>query len=228
MTIFPSDGEDFRGRKLDAPGDEPGYSGYEPKPYDHVMIDIETLSLHPHKALILSIGMIEFDPEPLEGMRIGNRSVLYPDFVEQLLLCRRVDVGTQEFWAKQSAQAQEAWREPFKPTAVAVDQWMGCLETTNLVRSFCLGKKGVWANGTQFDLSNIVGLAADVAARDRTVPSDLWHYQAPRDMRTFVREVEKTRLVTQAMTDEVPGVPHEAIYDCIIQALQVWERWRDH
>jgi hypothetical protein len=60
----------------DAPRAEPEASTV----FDDVMIDIETMSLHKHKALILSIGMIEFDPSGkhehgpgVADLRIGAR-----------------------------------------------------------------------------------------------------------------------------------------------------------
>lgn len=187
--------------------------GFDDPVYDDVMIDIETMSLHPHRATILSIGMIEFDASRVQQLWIGRRELLVPDFMAQLVLGRRVDPGTQEFWAEQSIEASRHWLEPETTTPL--------IDTIRLVREFCLDKKRVWANGTQFDLSNILGLAEDIGEKN------LWHYQAPRDMRTFVRETEATRLVPSDALD-IPGVPHEPIYDCIAQATQVWTHWRDH
>jgi hypothetical protein len=190
----------------------------EPEPIDDfkdVMIDIETLSLHKHKALILSIGMIEFDPRPQTGMVVGNRSLIIPAFVPQLLLGRQVSVSTQEFWAKQKPEASRHWMENF---GGGTDLKAVC----HAVRNFCAGKDRVWANGTQFDLCNLEGLADDVGEKD------LWHYQAPRDMRTFVRETEATRLIGVGDALDIPGVAHEPVYDCITQAWQVWSHWRDH
>ncbi len=182
--------------------------------FEDVMIDIETMSLHPHKALILSIGMIEFDPRPIEGLKIGNQSKIILDIVPQLLLGRRVDVGTQKFWADQPTSASSHWTEA--PEHHRAD------EAIFLIKKFCEDKKRVWANGTQFDLSNIIGLGEDIGM------SAPWHYQAPRDMRTFVRETEATRLVPIGDAIDIAGVPHDPIYDCIVQATQVWAHYREH
>lgn len=181
--------------------------------FDDVMIDIETLSLHKHKALILSIGLIEFDPKPLSGLVIGEARVIYPEFFDQILLPRYVDIGTQEFWKTQSRQALDNWLS-------AVGHGTDLKAACRAVRSFCAGKARVWANGTQFDLCNLEGLAADVGEKD------LWHYRAPRDMRTFVEQTPVTRLVPIGDAIDIAGVAHEPIYDCTVQAWQVWGHWQ--
>lgn len=129
--------------------------------FDDVMIDIETMPLHPHNALILSIGMLEFDPSQIGGLRTGARCLITPDIEDQILLGRRVDVGTQDFWHKQSSEARDHWLH--KPR-------YDLPGTINLVRQFCVGRTRVWANGTQFDLSNLVGLSAQVSGEP-----PLWH-----------------------------------------------------
>jgi hypothetical protein len=183
-------------------------------PYEHVMLDIETMSLHPHKALILSIGMIEFDPAPLKQLFVGKRSLLVLDIPAQLALGRRVDVSTQEFWAKQPYEASRHW--------VDADEHHSPHEAIGLVQKFCEGRTRVWANGTQFDLSNIIGLAEDIGISK----DNMWHYQAPRDMRTFCRETPAMRLVPIGDALDIPGVAHEPVYDCIVQAWQVWAHWQ--
>lgn len=182
--------------------------------FDHVMIDIETLSLHRHKALILSIGMVEFDPTQSVGLVIGARSLLIPEFARQITLGRQVSVSTQAFWAKQPAEASAHWMENF-------GRGMQLEHICGLVRSFCKGKCRVWANGTQFDLSNLEGLADDIGEKE------LWHYQSPRDMRTFVKETPNYRVVPFGDACDIPGVPHEPVYDCISQAWQVWGHWNE-
>jgi hypothetical protein len=43
-----------------------------------MMIDIESMSLHPHRALILSIGLVEFDPCSTAGLQIGIKQLIVP------------------------------------------------------------------------------------------------------------------------------------------------------
>lgn len=184
--------------------------------FEDVMIDIETMSLHPHAALVLSIGMIEFDPtSSVSGLIIGQRKLIVPSLYDQLLLGRHVDAGTQKWWAGQSAEAREHW-------FYAGAHW-SIPRALQEVREFCAGKKRVWANGTQFDLSNIIGLAYDIG--DDKEP--MWHYQAPRDMRTFCRETAASRILPIGDALDIPGVAHEPIYDCIVQASQIWAHWQD-
>jgi hypothetical protein len=186
--------------------------------FEHVMIDIETMSLHPNNALILSIGMIEFDPTHIEGLVIGVPSLILPNLEQQLLLGREVSASTQKFWRAQEPEASAHWADP-DPSKL-----MNLAQAMQHVRMFCDGKSRVWANGTQFDLSNIIGLNAQLGSDGQDA---MWHYQAPRDMRTFVKEMPATRLIpVGADALDIPGVPHEPIYDCIVQAWQVWSHWQ--
>ena len=179
--------------------------------FDHVMIDIETMSLSKWNALILSIGMLEFDPTGLQ-LVLGARSLIRPSLAHQLLLGREVDKGTQEFWAKQSPAAAEHWLDDGEGHSGR------CLlsHTCDYVRNFA-GDRRVWANGTQFDLTNLETLAKQIDVKE------LWHYRSPRDMRTFCAETPKRH-----PDDELAGyeiVEHEPISDCIVQAFKVWQHW---
>lgn len=181
------------------------------KGFDHVMIDIETMSLHKHKALILSVGMIEFDPTPtVSGLMIGNRSLITPRLDEQLLLGRLVSASTQKFWADQSKAASDHWAN--------ATGHMDVVLMLQLIQNFCAGRSRVWANGTQFDLANIEGLADDIRF------GDMWHYQAPRDMRTFCRENPATRLLPTTYSDGL--IDHHPVDDAVKQAWHVWEHWQ--
>lgn len=194
-----------------------GESGMQPNgapsvSYDHVMIDIESMSLSKHNALILSVGLIEFAPEPIDGLLIGARMLIVPSIEEQLLLCREVSGSTQKFWKGQPTEASDHWAN-YAGERISAKGMCGFIHT------FCKNKGRVWANGNQFDLANLEEL------NRVTGGADLWHYQAPRDMRTFVRETPATRLVPVGDALDIPGVPHEPIFDCISQAWQVWSHW---
>ena len=182
--------------------------------FDHVMIDIETMSLHPNNALILSIGMIEFDPTKTDCLITGSQDLILPNLEQQLLLGREVSKGTQKFWREQKPEASNHWtREGGRTNLAAVFR---------TIEMFCRDKSRVWANGPQFDLSNLVELNRQLGGDGQDA---LWHYQAPRDMRTFCRETPATRLVPIGDALDIPGVPHEPVYDCISQAWQVWSHW---
>ena len=188
----------------------------DPPSYKHVMIDIETMSLHPHNALILSIGMIEFDPEPIEAMCIGKCALILPNLEQQLMLGREVSAGTQKFWRDpKNSKASIHWmdNEDGRVSLAAV-----CWR----VREFCQCATRVWANGILFDLSNLAELDRQLG---NSGVGGLWHYQAPRDMRDRVYDMPQTRLVPIGDALDIPGVPHEPVYDCISQAWQVWSHW---
>jgi hypothetical protein len=201
---------------------DPVYAEHHAPEFDDVMIDIETMSLHPHNALILSVGMIEFDPSGkynegpgISDLKIGARSLILPNLEQQLLMGREVSKGTQEFWRKQSREASAHW----------MDNEAGRMNIAGVchhIELFCRGKSRVWANGTQFDLSNLAELNRQLG---ECGVGDLWHYQAPRDMRTFVKETPATRIVPIGDALDIPGVPHEPVYDCIAQAWQVWSHY---
>jgi len=228
MTIFPSDGRPPRVDRTDLSPNakrvevsDPTLAAFhaprdEPVPtYDHVMIDIETLSLSKHNALILSVGMVEFTPEPLEAPRFGNRALIIPNIEQQLLLGREVSKGTQKFWREQKPEASAHW-------AVYGGERASIRTMCKLIKTFCANSSRVWANGTQFDLTNLEVINEQLGAES---VGDLWHYQAPRDMRTFCRENPTTRLVPIGDALDIPGVPHEPVYDCISQAWKVWSHW---
>lgn len=175
------------------------------------MIDIETMSLHKHKALILSVGLIEFDPRDAEKLHYQNTMLMVPLITPQLLLGRRVYPGTQKFWAEQSQAARNHWEHATVRHSAQ--------EVILTVRALCADKT-VWANGSQFDLSNLEGLAEDIGEKE-----PLWHYQSPRDMRTFVKTTTQGRVVQVGDALDIPGVAHDPIYDCISQAWRVWAHW---
>lgn len=187
--------------------------------FDHVMIDIETMSLHPHNAMILSIGLVEFNPCRPSGLILGERKLIRPCLAEQLALGRHVDPKTQKFWMDQKAEAREHWLSPGLRMSLA--------DTLKAVRFFTRNARRIWANGTQFDLSNIVGLAEQM---HETEP--MWYYRAPRDMRTFCEETAQTRNTGEIgpvldFLEEYKIIDHEPISDCIKQAYHVWGHWSD-
>jgi hypothetical protein len=193
----------------------PEFTSIDDLYFDHVMIDIETMSLSPNNALILSIGMIEFDPTPIGELAIGKRELVLPNLEQQLLLGREVSAGTQKFWKAQKREANEHWSS-------GEQGHLSLASVCRVVQMFCASATRVWANGTQFDLSNLVELNRQLGNDGQDA---LWHYQAPRDMRTFVKETPATRLVPIGDALDIPGVPHEPVYDCISQAWQVWSHW---
>jgi hypothetical protein len=183
--------------------------------FDDVMVDIETMSLHPHNALILSIGMLRFDPRGPE-LKIGPKMLLVLDVYEQLLLGREVDPSTQAWWASQPAGAAAHWMDTNRRVTVQ--------EAAEAITINLSDAKRVWANGIQFDLSNIVSLCKSA---DYETP---WNYRAPRDMRTFCEETPAVRGIDIGegldFNEKHKIIPHHPVSDCMVQAYRVWSHYK--
>ncbi len=193
-----------------ADGDGGPTAGSPPAPtFDDVMVDIETMSLSPSNALILSIGMLEFNPRADSTKCLfGEKRIFLPNLNEQMLLGREVEASTQKFWAGQSAAASDHWKSA---------QTKGCAIVCDSMALFLAGKKRVWANGIVFDLGNL-----DSFYRQVTGKGAPWAYNAARDMRTICNEVPNNgrALPYGTLTDMIP---HHPVSDCILQAWRVWE-----
>ena len=184
--------------------------------FGHWMVDIETMSTHPTNALILSIGMVQFDPTDRQQLHLGERRLLVFDPAEQLLLKREVDPKTQEFWAAQPDAASSHWRWP--DVQLRTEQVWGVMhDAIENGDRYDL----VWAYGTVFDLGNLSALFRQCGLKEP------WHYRAPRDARTFCDLTVATRIME--LEKHLPAgtkiIPHDPISDCIVQAHAVWERW---
>lgn len=191
-----------------------------PSKKNHLMLDIETMSLHPSNALILSIGMVRFDPwvsnfrDCIESP--GRR--LVPSITSQLLLGREVSKSTQEFWQKQEEKASAHWRNN-QP----VGDNLGAMCAA--IKDEAAECQTVWANGIIFDLGNVIDFYHQVTG----AAEPPWHYRAPRDMRTFCEETPPTKGTEVGdaidLIEEFKIIPHEPISDCIVQIHRVWEHW---
>lgn len=178
--------------------------------FPDAMLDIETMSLHPNNALILSIGILHFDPSPDSEPTLGARWLIKPDPRPQLLLGRNVDPDTQKFWAGQSREAKEDW---------VVGEVDSMLCVCDQISDATEGVKRLWARGTVFDLGNVASLLRQAGYKEP------WHYQAPRDVRQIEEECPASRLPPLGRLDDVDGKPHAALYDCAVQAYTVWQHW---
>jgi hypothetical protein len=175
--------------------------------FDDVMLDIETMSTDTSNALILSIGILHFDPKPDDGPVFGARWLLRPDIRPQLRFGRSVEKSTQKFWGDQPQEAADDWM------LGPIDSLLAVSDEIAEATKDC---KRLWAHGVVFDLGNVASLLGQAGF---TVP---WHYRAPRCARQLVTDHAKIRLVAPL---DVLGRPHEALYDCHCQAISVWQHW---
>ena len=112
----------------------------------HVMIDIETLGTSAD-AVILSIGLVEFNPKTNE---IGRTTEFRCTRASQEALDRQVDPKTEAWWSRQSPEAQARLvQEPIfdNPTNMmqAVWHWLNSIASSQW-------DLNLWAKGPGFDM----------------------------------------------------------------------------
>ena len=168
------------------------------------MIDLETLDVAP-TATILTIGAVKFDPN---GDEINNPSCdkfyvkVDIDSCDELGLT--VSQSTLDWWAQQSAEAQEAAFDPSGRVHIkdAIDQ----------LYKFCWGANRVWSHGSAFD---IVILEHVFNKIQKAVP---WKFWEVRDTRTlFDLGIDPKR---------PPVLKHHALEDAWNQAVGVQNVYR--
>jgi 3' exoribonuclease, RNase T-like len=171
------------------------------------MVDIESMSVHPSNALVLSLGVVGFEIKD-EGPVFGKRYDWVFDLPAQLRMGRGVDPDTQAFWAKQPFEAAAHWMNSAGavPIARALNEIAECL----------IQYETVWANGIVFDIGNLETLFRSTQI---AVP---WRYNAVRDARTIYRSFTKLRL---RPVDLDIGPQHHPVTDCISQIWGLWEHW---
>lgn len=180
-----------------------------------VMLDIETLATDGN-ALVLSIGAIKFDLVGRDGPWFGEQFFVVPSLIEQILLGRTIERGTQEFWATQPTEAQAHWANAQAQNAMTVYAALADLG------QFVRGAPRIWANGAVFDFGILESLLRQVRL---PIP---WKYNTVRDARTVydvmtpVREFSRTALGTVEGLIEYPL--HHPIRDCEVQIIRLWER----
>ena len=172
-----------------------------------VMLDIETLSIHPSNALVVSMAAIGFTIEAAEPVW-GSRITRVFDVREQIMLGREVDTETQKFWMSQTPAAAHHWLHG-EPTELG--------RALNEIAEFLAPYERVWASGIVFDIGNMETLYRSTRI---AVP---WKYNATRDARTIYKEfTPKTRLRPE--TVRIDNL-HEPAADCENQIWGLWEHW---
>lgn len=176
-----------------------------------VMIDIETLGLG-SDALVLSIGAIPFDCIGKDGPWFGDPFLAVPDLIEQIMMARAVEPGTQKFWAAQPSGAADHWVAPLR--AMTVRSALAELS------AFVNGSPRVWANGAVFDIGILNSLYKQVGMEPP------WKYNAIRDARTLydVLPADATR---NWVNPEKGGPVHHPLTDCRVQIIRMWEHGWD-
>jgi len=164
-----------------------------------VMIDLETLDVLP-TATILSIGAVKFDPF---GDDVNSPSCVKFYTRVDVDSCDRlgatVSQATLDWWANQSAEAQE---EAFHP-----DNRIDIKDAMEQLYKFCWGAKRVWSHGSGFD---IIILEHYFRKIEKAIP---WSFWEARDTRTlFDLGINPNR---------PPVLKHHALEDAWNQAVGV-------
>lgn len=192
--------------------------GPPPRRYANLMLDIESMSLHPARALMLSLGAVPFDLTLAEPV-IGPPLLLVFDIAEQLVEGRVVDPGTQRFWGRQPREASAHFVDPLftgEGQIVAVRTSLHDLHRrlSNFVADFCRPGFEVYSQGIAFDIPNLAGAMADDG---HDTP---WRHDRVVDCRTLRRKLPKRR---EAPPLALPAAAHDPVHDCIKQIRALWE-----
>lgn len=174
-----------------------------------VMLDIETLSLQ-SDALVLSIGAVKFNSVEQPASRplweCATSFLAVPSLLEQVLLGRHVDQGTQKWWATQPVQAQDHWCGPAVNSIKVYEALQGLAE-------YVSDADRVWANGIVFDIGILESLYRQFKM---SIP---WKYSSVRDARTFY----DTHPSTRTWTGSEDWIAHHPVGDCKHQIVRLWE-----
>jgi hypothetical protein len=189
-----------------------------PRRYANLMLDIESMSLHPGRALILSLGALPFDLKP-GGPEIGPPLLLVFDVAEQLVEGRVVDRGTQAFWGRQPRTASAHFVDPLfegEAQIVAVRCSLHDLHRrlSNFLADHCAPGFEVYSQGIAFDVANLAAAIVD----DGHEPP--WRYDHVVDCRTLRRKLPKRR---DALPFTLPAAAHDPVHDCIKQIHALWQ-----
>lgn len=169
-----------------------------------IMIDLETLDVLP-SATILTIGAVRFDPF---GDDVNNptckKLYIKVDVDSQDAIGSTISQGTLEWWAQQSAEAQE---QAFDP-----NDRVNVVDTIEQLYKFCWGAERVWSHGAGFDVVICETLFRKVG---KAVP---WNFWQVRDTRTiFDIGIDANR---------PPVLKHHALEDAWNQAVGVQNVFR--
>lgn len=173
----------------------------------NVMLDLETMGVGPHAAII-SIGAVVFDRKANDsGMNfyvLGQRFYTVVDLASSIEAGGVVDASTILWWMKQSDAARKQFDLPGKPLREALDEFDAWLN--DVAASFPSPQNlYIWGNGAGFD--NVI-LESAYRAIGKKIP---WKHYNNRCYRTI-----------KALNPDIPiqrqGTYHNAVDDAVSQA----------
>lgn len=190
-----------------------------PPSFDSAMFDIESMSLHPGAALILSLGVLPYRLTPAGPVMGPGLIIVFNDLGLQLVNCRRVDPGTQQFWSRQPREAHAHFTDPnYQPPEGVTLLRTSLAELGPHLAAFlgqhCTPDHEILSQGIGFDVSNLVAAMMDAGHKPP------WRYNHVVDARSLRRKLPKRRTAPKLA---LPAAAHDPVHDDIKQIWGVWE-----
>lgn len=190
-----------------------------PPQFDCAMFDIESMSLHPGAALILSLGVLPYRLTPAGPIMGPGLMIVFNDLGLQLVTCRRVDPETQKFWNRQPSAAHAHFTDPNYQPPDGVTLLRTSLaelgpHLTAFLGQHCTPDHEILSQGIGFDVSNLVAAMMDAGHKPP------WRYNHVVDARTLRRKLFKRRIAPKLA---LPAAAHDPVHDDIKQIWGVWE-----
>lgn len=160
----------------------------------HHMLDLETLDTA-QSAVVLSIGVVEFDPTHDWEITGEFHSIL--ETGTQRIMGRTTSLATKQWWAQQSDEARAIFDAPKTDTRAALAALSEVLS----------GTQGVWGNGADFD-NVIVGSLYDSFGLKKP-----WSFGLNRCFRTMKNLVLPKTFINPPRL----GTHHDALADAQYQ-----------
>ena len=193
----------------------------------HIMIDLETLGIHPVSAPIIQVAAIPFEldgdgpalPAHVGAMQPFNAFV---DVASNLRepFNRRIEPDTVAWWAETDPQMLVAIMRDEE--AIPLHMVLGQLSVWDIFLD-AANVEGVWANGATFDVTM---LEVAYAQAEMTAP---WHFRTIRDVRTIAMIAAGDDACWQGGTiteRERTGKKHDALVDCLRQIRLVQQTYQ--
>lgn len=168
----------------------------------HVMVDLETLGNTPG-CVILSIGAVGFCP--VTGI-MGERFYRVVNTLSAIDAGLEADASTQEWWSKQSKEAQQVLLDAGSPDGSLNSHLKDVLnEFNDFLRSEPFSDVRVWGNGSDFDNAILA------VAYKRCGIKPAWEFWNNRCFRTLKNSAPQIKM-------ERSGTHHNALDDAVTQA----------
>lgn len=182
--------------------------------FQHVVLDLETLSLRTDAAII-SIGAVALDKD----LEVCGQFYCPVDIQSCLKHKMRVDACTLRWWLTQERESQNALlygAAPLTNALVEFNCWLnhgddGC-------ETWC----HIWANGPEFDCA-VLNDAFHRFLPRRMESTPVWNYQHVQSIRTLWLLNEDLNLGCKYM-DNLPK--HNALFDAYREAMFVRDVYR--